>query len=202
MGGHTSIVGDYRWELCPDHPGANMWGFVPQHQLAAERKIGRYLRSGEVVHHDDEVKLNNDPENLFVMTRSAHQSLHMQRRRERNYGPASRERTERLLQEGGLKHAARSQGVVSDTLRRRFPDLIAPYSRRTPSNAGDPALVALLRVLCPDPTLGFREVTERTGAAHKTIVKMCARHGIPWVRKSKVGEVHRRYRRKTASQSA
>lgn len=36
------------------------------HRVAAEKKIGRKLKPGEVVHHIDGDKHNNDPENLIV----------------------------------------------------------------------------------------------------------------------------------------
>lgn len=56
-------------------------GYVKQngrhgHRVAAEKKIGRALLFGEVVHHIDEDKSNNDPENLQVMTQSEHIRLH------------------------------------------------------------------------------------------------------------------------------
>jgi hypothetical protein len=38
----------------------------------AEKKIGRYLRKDEVVHHVDGNILNNAPENIEVMTQSEH----------------------------------------------------------------------------------------------------------------------------------
>lgn len=46
------------------------------HAVIAEWKIGRKLEPGEVVHHKDENKLNNDPSNLQVMSHSAHARLH------------------------------------------------------------------------------------------------------------------------------
>lgn len=46
------------------------------HVVIAEWKIGRALCSGEVVHHRDENKLNNEPGNLEVMTHSEHARLH------------------------------------------------------------------------------------------------------------------------------
>lgn len=36
------------------------------HRWAAEKKLGRKLRNGEVVHHKDRNKLNNNPDNLYV----------------------------------------------------------------------------------------------------------------------------------------
>jgi hypothetical protein len=47
-----------------------------QHRIVMEKIIGRKLRKGEIVHHIDENKKNNDPNNLQVMTQSEHARLH------------------------------------------------------------------------------------------------------------------------------
>ena len=47
------------------------------HRWVAEKHIlGRKLRPGEVVHHTDGNKLNNDPSNLEVMWKSKHDKEH------------------------------------------------------------------------------------------------------------------------------
>lgn len=60
----------------PDHPLAYESGYVLEHHLVAYELLGRRLLPNEVVHHKDENRENNSPENLAVMTRSAHISLH------------------------------------------------------------------------------------------------------------------------------
>lgn len=47
-----------------------------QHRVVAEESIGRRLRSGEIVHHIDGNRSNNDPSNLEVMTHAEHCRLH------------------------------------------------------------------------------------------------------------------------------
>jgi hypothetical protein len=47
-----------------------------EHRLVAERKLGRPLAPGEVVHHRDENGKNNDPDNLEVMTQGHHMREH------------------------------------------------------------------------------------------------------------------------------
>jgi hypothetical protein len=42
------------------------------HRWMAEKKLGRRLRDGEVVHHIDRNKLNNYPENLYVCKNQYH----------------------------------------------------------------------------------------------------------------------------------
>ncbi|WP_243259146.1 HNH endonuclease signature motif containing protein [Clostridium sp. 'deep sea'] len=39
-----------------------------EHRVVAEKKLGRKLRKGEVVHHIDGDKLNNSPDNLMVFS--------------------------------------------------------------------------------------------------------------------------------------
>lgn len=47
-----------------------------QHRVVAEKKLGRKLKKGEIVHHIDGDKHNNKPENLEVMTQSQHAKEH------------------------------------------------------------------------------------------------------------------------------
>jgi hypothetical protein len=69
--------GGYRYcRTDPQHPKANEKGLYPLHRVLAENKLGRLLEANEVVHHIDENKDNNDPENLNVMTNANHSRLH------------------------------------------------------------------------------------------------------------------------------
>lgn len=47
-----------------------------EHRILMEKSLGRKLTSNEVVHHKDGNKMNNDINNLVVMTRAEHCSLH------------------------------------------------------------------------------------------------------------------------------
>lgn len=60
----------------PEHPNARKNGYVSEHVLVMSRILGRPLRSDEVVHHRNEDRLDNRPENLEVMLRSKHLSHH------------------------------------------------------------------------------------------------------------------------------
>ena len=53
------------------------WHSRHEHRVVAERKLGRALLPGEIVHHIDHNIRNNDPANLEVMTQSEHCRLHM-----------------------------------------------------------------------------------------------------------------------------
>jgi len=65
-GGIIVSGGGYRMCLAHGHPAANEGGYVFEHRLMMERKLGRYLRPEEVVHHWDLDVKNNDPSNLIL----------------------------------------------------------------------------------------------------------------------------------------
>lgn len=46
------------------------------HRVVAEQKVGRPLRSDEIVHHIDGDIHNNHPDNLQIVTRSEHIEIH------------------------------------------------------------------------------------------------------------------------------
>jgi hypothetical protein len=62
--GGTLMLGGYRYIYAPKHPNATKVGYVAEHRLVMENKIGRLLTRTEVVHHKDENKLNNSIHNL------------------------------------------------------------------------------------------------------------------------------------------
>lgn len=67
----------YYYVYMPDHHRAKPNGCVAEHILVAEKKLGRPLRDGEVVHHEDEDKTNNSEDNLYIfVSNAAHSSFH------------------------------------------------------------------------------------------------------------------------------
>ncbi len=48
----------------PDHPRANKKGYVLEHILIMEEKLGRHLVEGETVHHRNGIRGDNRLENL------------------------------------------------------------------------------------------------------------------------------------------
>lgn len=60
------MCNEYNYVKLPNHPRCDNDGYVYEHIVVAERKLGRMLKSGEVVHHVDGNKKNNNPDNLMV----------------------------------------------------------------------------------------------------------------------------------------
>ncbi len=58
-----------------DRPCTNK-GFVLVHRLCMENHLGRYLGPDEIVHHMDEIKINNDIDNLFLCSGEEHVQIH------------------------------------------------------------------------------------------------------------------------------
>lgn len=58
----------------PKHPKADSTGQVYEHIIKAEEYIGRPLKKGEVVHHEDRVRYNNSKNNLYVFVDDANHS--------------------------------------------------------------------------------------------------------------------------------
>ena len=66
------------------------------HRIVAEQSIGRKLRPGEIVHHLDEDKSNNSPENLVVCSSaSVHRQYHIRSLHQKM-------EAERLVRQGDL----------------------------------------------------------------------------------------------------
>lgn len=71
------ISAGYYSYYIPEHHLANKSGLVYEHMIVAEKILGRKLKAGEVVHHKDENKKNNSPDNIMVFkTRKDHSAYH------------------------------------------------------------------------------------------------------------------------------
>ena len=65
----------YKKVYDPTHPRHDLLGMVANYILVAEKKLGRPLAKGEVVHHKDFDKSNDDPDNLWILTNEEHRKI-------------------------------------------------------------------------------------------------------------------------------
>ncbi len=79
-GGRKKTSSGYIYKLAKDHPRQHN-GYVFEHILVMEEYLGRYLEQGEVVHHCDHNRSNNDLNNLELMLDSEHKKLNWDGRR-------------------------------------------------------------------------------------------------------------------------
>lgn len=69
-GGRTVTPAGYVLIRLPDHPAADVRGYVYEHRLVMEEKLGRPLRPGERVRRKDNDPSNNDPANLRLTSKA------------------------------------------------------------------------------------------------------------------------------------
>lgn len=69
-------VNGYVYEKRAHHPRTNSSGWIYQHVLIMERKLGRFLVDGEHVHHVNGIKHDNVESNLELKSESEHHTLH------------------------------------------------------------------------------------------------------------------------------
>lgn len=107
-----------------------------EHRLVMAAKLGRSLAATEVVHHIDEDKGNNDPDNLCVYPSNAeHMFDHRGRRAKRNKVPRRdwRQAREKVDDEGRCRVCGRS-GVKLDAAHIVPRSVVPPGPGEAPDN--------------------------------------------------------------------
>ena len=68
----------YIFILKPNHPRASKRdGYIKRCYLVIEKKLGRYIKRGEIVHHINGIKNDDRPENLYLFkNRAEHMRFH------------------------------------------------------------------------------------------------------------------------------
>jgi HNH endonuclease len=178
-------------------PHCQHYAFEQQHRLIMEDLLGRKLDADEMVHHKNEQKTDNRPRNLEVLSRAAHIRLHNALPNGAGKIPLTVEQVRAALQGKSTAEAAKALGVNHMTLRTRFADLL--QKRRAPHQPFDPHVIEMVRLAAQDPTMDIKTFARQTGIAAQVSKKICEAQGFPWIKKSRKGEKHRTYRRRTAT---
>lgn len=80
-GKRTGRTDEYIQIYKPDHPHCTKEGYIMEHRLVMEEKLGRYLTENEEVHHKNGTRNDNVPDNLELMeSKAAHMRHHMSER--------------------------------------------------------------------------------------------------------------------------
>jgi hypothetical protein len=102
-GGKFKTGSGYIYILNRNHPNATKNGYVFEHRLVAEKKIGRYLNKFEHVHHLNGIKDDNRPENLEVINGYTHSLITKMQTRIIQLEEINKILSEELKKEGFIK---------------------------------------------------------------------------------------------------
>lgn len=84
-GGRQIDKDGYVYVYVKDHPNVNSHGMIFEHRLIMEKKLGRYLKKEEVVHHKNGINSDNRISNLILFkNHSEHKKYHEPRTGKRN----------------------------------------------------------------------------------------------------------------------
>ena len=84
-GGRVQRKG-YWFIYCPSHPDAYNGKYIQEHRLVMEKKLCRYLKKGEIVHHINHIRTDNRIENLELLSKSQHSAHHSGKENNPMYG--------------------------------------------------------------------------------------------------------------------
>lgn len=192
------MYGVYVWEFSPGHPLQNHWGWVAQHRLVGCDIVGRTLiqnredpRLTEDVHHIDGRRTNNSMGNLQVLTKQAHRRLHGKKTPERHANKFSTEQVREAMVGRTIREAAVFLHTTHMTIRRRFPELVAPRKRKSPCDPSDPKWLGIVRPFAADPGWTLDGTARELGISASVITAICRKYGIRWVANMKLGRTGR-----------
>ena len=91
-GGVTTDKAGYVLRYRPEHSHCNSNGYVREHRLVMEQKLGRLLLPVEVVHHIDDDPANNHPDNLELFANNRNHLAATLKGKCPNWTPEGKER--------------------------------------------------------------------------------------------------------------
>ncbi len=103
-GGRWLHQGRYWLVLLPEHPYADRHGYVREHRLVVEKRLGRLLDPKEIVHHRDHDTMNNSDENLELF---ANNQEHKRTEHRRGENPLTSPKRSKIL--GILSHTKKRE---------------------------------------------------------------------------------------------
>lgn len=121
-GGRRLDKDGYVLVLCPGHPYANNNGYVREHRLVMERKLGRYLLPGEVVHHKGE-KTDNDPDQLELYSSNGKHLAEELKGRVPNWTPEGKARMQQEWERKKVAQKGKAHPVSPEGAQRRLDAL-------------------------------------------------------------------------------
>ena len=163
------------------HHLADCRGYAYEHRIVAEQKIGRKLKKGEQVHHKDDNRENNNPDNLKVTKSGAHH-LFLHRKEGSNKKHPDQNNYKVLCMCGCGESFYKYDSV------NRPRDYISGHNpSETPTQD---KILALLIKNEPLPAYKIKEIIGSTAAAAKTaLCKMSQRNQIVRVKKGWYGKI-------------
>lgn len=141
------------------HPLAGLSGKVLLHRHEMSKRLGRWITTGEYVHHVDHNKTNNSHENLEVLTAIQHNQKH------------AIERGQKITTEIECKYC-RKVFKQKDTRNKHCSVDCAKYSSRKVQR---PDKETLERLVWEKPT---RQLAITLEVSDKSIEKWCRTYGI------------------------
>lgn len=81
-GGRSIASNGYVIVRRPGHHLADVRGYVYEHRLVAEQKLGRRLSKGEITRQKNGIKHDNHPDNIEVLPSRSHQMAKRRKRKD------------------------------------------------------------------------------------------------------------------------
>lgn len=105
----------------PEHPQAmKQGGWVYEHRVVLEKRLGRFLKSHEHVHHIDSNRENNLSKNLRLILRGDHTRLHWSKKTKKQKFIQMRSAWNSLLNGFPKRGKSKYKGITKDRLRNMW----------------------------------------------------------------------------------